>query len=531
MIRDGSRGKAKSVPKGTLLRLALEPSLLVVSGALLVLAFPNFNLSFLAYIGFVPLFFAIETKSPKKVFFIHSPRYKSGLSIPPKEPRALARVGSISCATGFIFYLGALYWLYHVTVIGLIIACLYLAVYFGIFGIAISRLGILSAPIVWVILEYIQANIPILGFGWLSLGYSQYKNLPLIQIADFSGVYGVSFMVMMVNVSVYMSLRGAHSLHSVQAPRRSNLKKSVFGPLAMASLVLIASCIYGFYRLNERYDTTSARVSVIQGNIPQELKWDPEAQDMIIEKYIALTKMAALESADLIVWPETSFPGFFEIDEDLTERVLTLAKEIKIPILIGANTTEQLPPRRWGLNPTYAVEEVGYFNSAVLISSKDEVINKYDKIHLVPFGEYVPFSNKFPALHKLVLGELGEFTPGKEFKTFSLQPSAFSQTVKFSVLICFEDIFPEISRKFVNSGAKFLIVITNDAWYGKSGAAYQHTANSVFRAIENRVSVVRCANTGVSSFIDSRGRIYDSVSEKNSHLFITGYKTAVVNIK
>ena len=438
---------------------------IILSGLLLVFSFPNFNFSFLAYIGFVPLFFAIESKSPKKIFFISS-------------------------AAGFIFYLGALYWLYHVTAIGLIIACLYLAFYFGIFGIAISRFGILSAPVIWVILEYIQANIPTMGFGWVLLGYSQYKNLPLIQIADFSGVYGVSFVVMMANVAIYRAF-----------------KKS-FREIIIAALVLIVVFGYGIMRVSEKKDRNSIKVSVIQGNIPQELKWDPQAQDMIIEKYAALTKMAALESIDLIVWPETSFPGFFEIDEDMTEKVLFLAKEIKTPLLIGVN----------------AEKDEKYFNSAALISSNGSMTDRYDKIHLVPFGEYVPLSNKFPALHKLILGELGEFTPGKNFKIFKFKAD-------FGVLICFEDIFPEISRKFVDGGAKFLIVITNDAWYGKSGAAYQHAANSVFRAIENRVPVVRCANTGISCFIDSRGRIHDSVSEKNSHLFITGYKTAAVNTK
>ncbi|MBU1912516.1 MAG: apolipoprotein N-acyltransferase [Candidatus Omnitrophica bacterium] len=443
----------------------------------LVFSFPNFNLSFLAFIGFILLFFAIENKSPKEAFLIFY-------------------------ISGFIFYLGTLYWLYHVTVAGLIILCLYLALYFGVLGLICFRLKayslrLIAIPLIWSFLEYIQSHLPIMGFGWLSLGYSQYKNLPLIQIADFSGVYGVSFTVMMVNVAIYRTF-----------------KKS-FREVIITALVLIAVFGYGIMRVNERGYGNGVRVSVIQGNIPQELKWDPKAQDMIIEKYIALTKMAALESADLIVWPETSFPGFFEIDEDMTEKILTLVKETKIPILIGVNTEK----------------DEKYFNSAALISPEGSMTNKYDKIHLVPFGEYVPFSNKFPAFHKLILGELGEFTPGKDFKAFSLQPSAFSQTVKFSVLICFEDIFPEISRKFVKNGAKFLIVITNDAWYGKSGAAYQHAANSVFRAIENRVPVVRCANTGYSCFIDSRGGIYDSVSEKNSLLFVTGYKTAVVNAK
>ena len=478
----------------------------IVSAIVLVFSFPSFSLSFLAFAGFVPLFFAIENKSPKKAFLI-------------------------SFAAGFIFYLGTLYWLYHVTVIGLVILCLYLALYFGAFGWILAGGGFKTRPyifliaFIWIILEYIQVNIPILGFGWVSLAYSQYRNLSLIQIADFSGVYGVSFVIMMVNVSIYMSLRGAK--------RRSNLKKEIAEPVAnlllrllrfarndrrgiaflvMTILVLTASYTYGFFRLNERQGSNSIKISVIQGNIPQELKWDPDAQDMIMGKYIALTKISALDNPDLIVWPETSFPRFFETDKEMTEKVFALAKEINIRMLLGANTEK----------------DGNYFNSAVLVSAKGEIAGIYDKIHLVPFGEYVPFSDRFPALHKLVLGELGEFTPGKEFKVFVGDRHACPLPIKFSVLICFEDIFPELSRQFVKNGAQFLIVITNDAWYGKSGAAYQHAACSVFRAIENRVPVVRCANTGYSCFIDSKGRIYDSVEEKNTHLFVTGYKATLI---
>lgn len=442
---------------------------ITLSALLLIFSFPSFNLNFLVFIGFVPLFFALENKSSKQAFLI-------------------------SCICGFIFYLGTLYWLYHVTVIGLIILCLYLAIYFGIFGITISRFGILAAPIVWVILEYLQTNIPIMGFGWILLGYSQYKNLPLIQIADFSGVYGVSFVIMMLNVAIYRAL-----------------KKS-FWEIIIAGVILMIVFGYGVIRENRGGDGgNGVKVSVIQGNIPQELKWDSEAQNMIIEKYIALTKMSAFDNPDLIVWPETSFPGFFERDEDMTDRVLILAREINIPILAGVNTEK----------------DGKYFNSAVLVSSEGKTAGEYDKIHLVPFGEYVPFSDKFPELHKLVLGELGEFTHGHELKIFNIGHRAESRELRFAVLICFEDIFPELSRKFVKNGAKFLVVVTNDAWYGKSGAAYQHAACSVFRAIENRIPVVRCANTGYSCFIDSNGRIYDNVEEKSTNLFITGYKTAV----
>jgi len=457
---------------------------IITSALLLIFAFPNFNLSFLVFIGFIPFFSVIKNKSPKDAFLI-------------------------SYVCGFLFYLGTLYWLYHVTVIGLVVLCLYLAVYFGIFGIIVSRFGVLIAPVTWITLEYIQAHLPIMGFGWVLLGYSQYKNLLFIQIADFSGVYGVSFVVMAVNVTVWKLIV------AVKEGRGKNLR-FVFYTLCPMLLVLGLVYGYGFVRLNEKDDfKDTAKISVIQGNIPQELKWDPDAQDMIIEKYSALTKMAAFERPDLIVWPETSFPGFFEIDREMTDRVLDLTKETSVRLLAGVN----------------AEDDEGSFNSAALISGEGSIVGRYDKIHLVPFGEYVPFSKMFLALHKLVLGELGEFTPGHEFKIFNLGRMAKGVEPKFAVLICFEDIFPELAKRFVNSGAKFLVVITNDAWYGRSGAAYQHAANSVFRAIENRVPVVRCANTGYSCFIDSKGRIYDSVEEKKSHLFITGYKTSIVGIK
>jgi apolipoprotein N-acyltransferase len=451
----------------------------ILSPILLIAAFPNFNLSFLAFIGFVPLFFAIQNKSPKQAFLI-------------------------SYLCGFLFYLGTLYWLYHVTAGGLIVLCLYLALYFGIFGLflrftlhpvphghgaRLSPFTILTVPLLWTILEYIQARL-FTGFGWALLGYSQYKNPVLIQIADFSGVYGVSFIIMMVNFAVY------------------RIFKKSFREIAVACVILSAVIGYGAVRIGEETEKRAAakndvRVSVIQGNIPQHVKWDASSASDILDKYIFLTKSAAVDKPDLIIWPETSFPGFFLIDEDLTDRVRDLAKDIKTPLLIGTNT----------------VEEKHYFNSAVLISVNGEIADKYDKIHLVPFGEYVPFSDRIPFLHDMVFGELGEFSKGKDFNIFKFKTD-------FGVLICFEDIFPELARRLVRAGAKFLVVITNDAWYGDSGAPYQHAACSVFRAVENRVPVVRCANTGYSCFIDSTGKIYDSVEKNNVHLFVSGYKSS-----
>ena len=445
----------------------------IVSAILLILAFPNFNLSYLAFVGFVPLFLVIRSKKPKEAFWI-------------------------SYLCGFLFYLVTLYWLYHVTIFGLIIVCLYLALYFGIFGLLFNRFafftlhpspltGLLIA-IIWIILEYLQAHL-FTGFGWALLGYSQYKNLALIQIADFSGVYGVSFVIMMVNVGIYRFFK-------------RSLKEIV-----IAGMVLAAAIGYGKIGEDKGGQGKEITVSIVQANIPQEMKWDPAAKDEILERYANLTRLAAFEDPDLIIWPETSFPGFFGINKE-TQEVLDLARKVDTPLLIGANTSEGLDS----------------FNSAVLISERGKVVDRYDKIHLVPYGEYVPFSDKIPFLHRLVLGELGEFTPGKEYKAFSLHPSPFTNEVKFATLICFEDIFPKISKKLVQNGAEFLVVITNDAWYGKSGAPYQHAAASVFRAIENRVPIVRCANTGYSCFIDPRGRIYDSIED----IFVSKHKTSTI---
>jgi len=371
-----------------------------------------------------------------------------------------------------------------------------------------------------VLLEYIQSHL-FTGFGWTLLGYSQYKNLQLIQIADFSGVYGVSFVIMLVNVTVWRSMQSV-TVHEVtkspnenlrfrtgQAPCRQKRNKLSFLYLFLfTSLVVIFSYGYGIFRLSENKDESTVKISVIQGNIAQELKWDPDVAQDILDKYASLTKLAALTEPDLIVWPETSFPGFLVSDKEMTQELLDLVKEVETPLLLGANTEEMFET----------------FNSAVLISDEGYIIDKYDKIHLVPFGEYVPFSRQFPGLGRLILGGLGEFTPGEEFKVFPLLEA------KFATLICFEDIFPELAKRFVQNGADFLIVITNDAWYGKTPAAYQHAACSVFRAIENRVSVVRCANTGYSCFIDKRGRIYSSVEKDGTHLFVAGYKTSFLQI-
>ncbi|MCM8779873.1 MAG: apolipoprotein N-acyltransferase, partial [Candidatus Omnitrophica bacterium] len=316
-----------------------------------------------------------------------------------------------------------------------------------------------------------------------------YLNLPLIQISDITGAYGVSFLVMLVNASLW--------------------KRKFF--FAVACLILVFG--YGIFRLNHKIDGEKIGITVIQGNVPQELKWVREEKEKILEKYTGLTRQAVVDKADLLIWPETAMPVVLEEEPGIFKAVSSLAKKINKPILTGVVRSENK----------------NYFNSAVLFSPDGELIQHYDKIHLVPFGEYIPLRQPFIFLERLA--PIEDFRRGKDYILFQIRNPKSEIRKKFGVLICFEDIFPELARRFVQRGADFLVNITNDAWFGKTSAAYQHLQSSVFRAIENRVSVVRSANTGVSGFISAQGKIISLVrDEKGRNIYVSGYDTEEIII-
>jgi len=468
-------------------QVAKELCLCLLSAALLIFSFPKFNLEFLAWAGFVPLFFAIRNKSKGKAFLL-------------------------SYLTGIIFWLGTIYWLMHVTFPGMIVLVLYLALYFGIFGLIISAVSLLFIPSIWVLLEYIRSYL-FTGFPWALLGYSQYLNLPAIQFADIAGVWGVSFLVMMINVTIYLVTSRKSEARSQKLPI---LRQSV-------SSIILLICVlgYGYYKLYPRpatRDLRRIRICVIQGNIPQEFKWDPEAKDYILEKYLNITRNVKKDKPDLIIWPEAALPVVLEEEPIFIEQVKKLAKEIKISILLGAVTVQDY------LYPAPARGDDVYYNSALLISSEGEILTKYDKLHLVPFGEYIPFRKTLKFLETIV--PIGDFTAGREYTVFQTQASK-----KFSVLICFEDLFPELSREFIKEGADFLVNITNDAWFKKTSSPYQHLQASVLRAVENRTYLIRAANTGVSGFIAPTGEILSLVQDKTGrNIFVDGYATEDINI-
>lgn len=469
-----------------------------LSAILLVAAFPGFNLWASAWIAITFLFFAVEGLSGKRAFLV-------------------------SYFFGILFVVGTVYWIIHVTLPGMIAVVLFFALYYATFGLAInlalkrlasSYMLLFFVPSVWVALEFIRSHL-FGGFGWVLLGHSQTPVLQIIQIADITGVYGVSFLVVLVNTAVYLIIK------------KYRKPDYPYTCVMLVIAIVFGVLYYGNYRMKNIFTGDELKVAVVQGNIPQTHKWDQSFRDEIMRTYADLTNEAGKEKVDLIIWPETSVPGFLEQEKDLFDAVTSLAVATKTPLLVGS-------PRE--------VEEKSdaYFNSAFLCMPDGTIGGKYDKLHLVPFGEYIPFKRFFSFVEKFTKSTIGDFSSGKAFSMFSffIERSGKGaeanwkslKKVKFACLICFEDIFPDMSRKFVNQGARFLVNITNDAWFGRTSAPYQHMQNSIFRAVENRVNVVRAANTGVSCFIDQKGRVISAISKDGKELFVDGFAVGTITL-
>jgi len=479
--------------------------LALLSAALLIVAFPNFNQPWCAWIAFVPWLFLLRAVSRRAAFWW-------------------------SYGIGLAFFLASMWWLIHVTVIGWLVLCACLALYFAVFGLIASRFFIhhpssiiqraLLVPSAWVALEFLRSHL-FSGLGWNLLAYSQTGWLPLIQIADLTGVWGVSFLIVMGNVALA-------ELFTRGIPPAARWKSA-----AVAAVGVLLALGYGAWRISRLAGSGMLRVAVLQGNIPHDQTWDEAYRDSTLQRYQALTERAAATRPDVIVWPETTVPGYLGVDEEITQRVTALARQVRCPLLVGAPA------------PTIHDERITLMNSATLIDALGNLVARYDKMHLVAFGEFVPFDTWLPWLRGL-LPPIGEFSPGHEYTVFHMgsglraqgsgqqigpQPTAHSPELSFSVLICFEDVFPELARRFVRRGAQALLVITNDAWFGPTAAAYQHAQASTFRAVELRVPVARAANTGWSGCIDASGRWIGSVHDESGRaLFVEGTHTCELPI-
>ena len=449
-------------------------------GLILTGAFPKFGFHWLAWFALVPLLTAIRGQGVKSSF-------------------------QIGFVAGLVHFLTLVYWVAYtmrtygylpwpVCISILVLLSAILALYVALFSAAVATLnpkpaiGIMVIPLIWVAAEYLRGLL-FTGFPWELLGHSQYRNLHIIQISDIFGVYGVSALIALVNTVIAFLI--PYRIGSSSRENRAG-KKFMVAAVGSAVLLFTLNWTYGEWRLRtiDRLirSSTPVSVAVIQGNVSQSVKWKPEFQIATIDKYLRLTNEIIDRRPQIVVWPETALPFYFGHNKKLTERVTRGLQKMGADFLFGS--------------PAFSRQAGGanYYNSAFLIDSNGGVHGKYDKAHLVPFGEYVPLKRWLPFLGKMV-AQVGDFAAGSVGQTIGWRNK------RLGVLICYEAIFPYISRSVVNNGAVLLTNITNDAWYGTTAAPYQLFSMTVFRAIENRRALVRAANTGISGFIDPAGRV------------------------
>jgi apolipoprotein N-acyltransferase len=440
-------------------------ALVALSGGLMAAAFPGTgDQGWLAFVALVPLLVAIEGTTRR-------------------------RAAWLGFVAGFVFWLATIPWVAQTMVrygglpwplAGLILLGLvgYLALYAAAFcallcrcPIRLGALYVIVAASLWVALEFLRTYL-LTGFPWNLLGYSQHRNLPLLQVAAVTGVYGVSFLVMAVNAALAQAL-----LTWKRWP-------GLFVPLGTAGLLLAAALGYGWLRPHPQGENSPMQMALVQGNIDQHVKWDPAWQERTLAIYQDLTAAAAHERPQLIVWPEAAVPFFFRADPRRAA-VEGMARATDAYLLVGAPDWQAGQPR----------------NTAFLIGPDGQMVGRYDKRHLVPFGEYVPLRQPLFFVNPLAGGAIGEFAPGHEVTVFAT-PSG-----RFSVVISYEAIFPDEVRDFFRGGAEFLVNITNDAWFGRSAAPAQHLAMAALRAVENRSYLIQAANTGISAIVAPDGRI------------------------
>ena len=375
---------------------------------------------------------------------------------------------------------GGLSWPVAVVVASLLV--LYLALFPGLFALCLAWLikqfgprAVMLAPAVWVTTELGRTYFWS-GFPWLLLGYSQTTVLPIAQIASVVGVFGLSALV---------ALAAAALSYVAAVQSRESL-----AALAATAMLMAAIAVWGSSRLRHGTLTeqgTGVRVALVQGNIPQDEKWDAARANQIFETYLAMTRQAAQQGAQLVIWPESATPFYFEEDRAAGDRIRQLVQQTGIELLFGSDQLEHTKPPL-------------YYNSAFLMRRDGSTAGVYRKMHLVPFGEYVPLKRLLFFVGTLVEGA-GDYTAGQ---SMVMLPTSFG---KISTAICYEIVYPNLVRSAVLAGSRLLTTITNDAWYGYSSAPYQHFLQASMRAIEQGRYLARSANTGISGIVDPYGRV------------------------
>lgn len=462
--------------------------LALLSGALLALSFPRYGHPAFAWIALVPLLVALSWPALSRA---EGPAL-SGVQGHRRPPGS--RAFALGLLSGVVYFVGTLYWTGAVlrqfgglaaplAMLAMLLLALYLALFPALTALAMSRLlghlgrrALLLIPAVWVATEYLRGYL-FGGFPWVPLGNSQVTVLPVAQLASVLGVYGLSALVASVNGSL---------AYALLAEGRARLVAAV-----AAAVTLTAVGGWGAWRVADGALTREGapvRIGLLQGNIAQEDKWNPREARRISTTYIAMTRDAVRRGAEFVIWPESSTPFMFEEDPAGRDALRALAREVQVPILFGSDQVDR------------SGDVIRLYNAAFLLTPQGETGGVYRKIHLVPFGEYIPFKEWLYFVSPLV-ERLAEFAPG----TSAVMLPVGGHVV--NTAICYEVVYPSLIREAVLAGSQLLTTITNDAWYGYSSAPYQHFELASMRAIEQGRYLARAANTGISGIVDPYGRV------------------------
>jgi len=475
----------------------------VVSGILVWLAMPLAGHFKLVWVALVPLLLALDGISSRLNAFYGG--YLYGLVY------AALSVKWITVVDGFPSIA------YHLMVA-------YIALFPGLFSLCLVAIRkrtewptYLVAPPLWATIEFLRVEIPLLPSPLALLGHSQYLNLPMLQVASLGSVYALSFAIVLVNAAT-VDILLILLIHRHQRGRLRFPLGALTKPLLVAVLTPVLLYGWGMRRLSEStpgstYDPV-LRVSVIQPNIPQALKWKRSERQSVLERHRELTLQVLMDQPDLIIWPETAVPGDFRRAQYYQNYVGELARTTSSAILVGSAAGEKGGK---GGERTFTVS-----NSAFLVNDKGELIDEYRKVKMLPFAERVPLGDEFPWPDWMRPRDRS-FTPGKDIHLLMSSGKAFG------TVICWENLFPEFYRRFVLKGAQFMVNLTNEAWFKDSEGGYYLLASAVFRAVENGVALVRSANTGVSALIGPHGKIISRVTDHDGRdLMLSGTLTVDV---
>ena len=504
----------------------------ICSGLLYTGCFAPFNLTWLCWIALTPLMAAI---------------WFSGWESRLPWLRNLL----LGYVAGLAFFWTALSWLTTVTVLGWFVLAFYMAIYFALWawfcGLVrprgtkkqsvattkwdeiLAQARSAAAPprspwtkstnnlllafvlaTAWTTQEWLRGWV-FSGWGWNGLGVALHDNWPLIQIVEFTGVAGLSFMVAFANVILVTTVRRLILEARTHAPRPHF-------DLTLTMAAIVGVLTFGLRAGQVSTPTKPLRVAAVQSNVPQNQKFDPQFTRKIFDQFRRLSEIALRSNSppDLLIWPESSMPGPVLAEQENYRFVMNLAASAESDLLLG----------------TIDEEKGDVYNAALLVSDGGERVQVYRKLHLVPFGEYVPGRHRVPLLARIVGDQVpGDFKAGKEYTVFALTTG----DVQVAPLICFEDTIGELTRQFVlpsetNPGANLLVDITNDGWFLHSAGSHQHLANAIFRCVETRRPMVRAANTGVTCFINQFGRVTQMLRDETGSTFTEGVLTGEIKV-